>query len=101
MRSVSSTVGSGRCTMPSSTEAAAGARLPAEGSRRTSGCQAGGVWKRMRSASGVQRAGGTAGRCASVPLTGTRRGSKPGPGTGGTGNGGTAEEGDWLTNEAP
>ena len=83
-RSVSSTVGSSRITMGTSTAAWAGTRSVMRGSRRSSGVQAGGLAKRARRACGVEvRCGATAGRPASTPTTGTLRGSND-RSTGGT-----------------
>ena len=82
VRWVNSTLGpprsEGCSTMGINTEACTGARSVKRGSARTSGCQDGGNWKRWRKASGCNAEAATAGRCASPPTTGTRRGSKLG-----------------------
>ena len=65
-----------RSTNGTSTAAGAGGRSSNFGSNRTSGCQSGGDLKRCLNPSEVRRPGGTAGKCASIPVTGTLRGSK-------------------------
>jgi hypothetical protein len=83
VRSVSSTVGSSRSTIPSNTAARAGERLAYDFSSTTSGSHCGGATKRWRNASGVRAARGTAGKWMSTAAMGTWRGSKSGKVVGG------------------
>ena len=84
VRSVSSTVGSSRITIGTSTAAWAGTRSVMRGSRRSSGAQVGGFAKRARKACASRCAAATAGNPASTLTTGTFRGSNDGSTLGAT-----------------